>query len=42
MAVSHLVVGNRIISPNYIEEKTEEKIVLMNYQGRTFAYPNYS
>ncbi|MBC8520739.1 MAG: KamA family radical SAM protein [Methanomicrobia archaeon] len=40
MAVPHLVVGDRIISPNYIVEKTREKIVLRNYQGRTFEYPN--
>ncbi|MFZ2071870.1 MAG: KamA family radical SAM protein [Halobacteriota archaeon] len=40
MAVPHLVVGDRIICPNYIEEKTDEKIVLRNYQGRTFEYPN--
>jgi len=39
MAVPHLVVGDRIISPNYIVEKTREKIVLRNYQGRTFEYP---
>jgi lysine 2,3-aminomutase len=40
MAVPHLVVGDRIICPNYIEEQTSEKIVLRNYQGRTFEYPN--
>lgn len=39
MAVPHLVVGDRIICPNYIVEKTREKIVLRNYQGRTFEYP---
>ncbi len=39
MAVPHLVVGDRIICPNYIVEKTSEKIVLRNYQGRTFEYP---
>jgi len=40
MAVPHLVVGDKIICPNYIEEQTREKIVLRNYQGRTFEYPN--
>lgn len=40
MAVPHLIVGDRVISPNYLIEKTSEKIVLRNYQGRTFEYPN--
>ena len=42
MAVPHLVVGDKIICPNYIVENTSEKIVLKNYQGKTFEYPNYS
>jgi lysine 2,3-aminomutase len=39
MAVPHLVVGNRVICPDHIVGKMSEKIVLMNYQGRTFEYP---
>nr|CBH37242.1 hypothetical protein, radical SAM family [uncultured archaeon] len=42
MAVPHLIVGDKIICPNYIVEKTSEKIMLKNYQGMTFEYPNYS
>ncbi|MGB7002439.1 MAG: KamA family radical SAM protein [Halobacteriota archaeon] len=42
MAVPHLVVGDKIICPNYIVENTSEKIVLKNYQGKTFEHPNYS
>jgi len=40
MAVPHLVVGDRIICPNYIVKKSKEKIVLRNYMGRLFEYYN--
>ncbi|MEW6095376.1 MAG: KamA family radical SAM protein [bacterium] len=40
MAVPHLVLGDRVICPDYIVKKSKEKIVLRNYQNKTFEYIN--